>query len=161
MNQSVHEFLWLPGVVYFNSFTNYLSDIMTYEIQGAPTVDFSSPWSLATQLVSGPTSNNIVVISNGGFAPRQFIRANLNSLSGKPSPFQSHIFTSGIPMAGNETVHLNLWLYGGAPGTSGQRFEVVISNFVFIPFNQIPRPKLGRLGVSTNELTIPFQYPGN
>jgi hypothetical protein len=162
MSHSVFQFLWAPSVVYFDSFTNYSSDVMTYGIQAAPTVDFSGAWLLATQQVSGPTNLNISVNSNGGFPPTEFIRGNLSSLSGSPPPFEWFVFTNGIPKAGNEVTHINLWLYNTtAPGTNGQRFEVVISDFQFIPFNQIPRPKLGVPGLNTNTLTIPFKYPSS
>jgi len=162
MSRSVLQFLWTPNVVYFDGFTNYSGDVMTYGIQGSPTVSFSEPWPLATQRVSGPTNINIVVTSNGGFPPMQFIRGNLSSLSGSPSPFEWHVFNDGIPKAGNEVAHINLWLYNAtAPGTNGQRFEVVISDFQFIPFDQVPKPTFGAPGLGANTLTIPFTYLGN
>ena len=51
MSHSVFQFLWAPSVVYFDSLTNYSSDVMTYGIQTAATVNFDGAWLLATQQV--------------------------------------------------------------------------------------------------------------
>lgn len=37
----------------------------------------------------------------------------------------------GIPRAGDETVHLNLWLYRGVPPSDGNEVEVIIQSFEF------------------------------
>jgi hypothetical protein len=39
-----------------------------------------------------------------------------------------------FPRPEEPRVHLNLWLIGGAPPSDGQEVEVVISDFVFVPF---------------------------
>ncbi|MCA1689769.1 MAG: hypothetical protein LC720_04805, partial [Actinobacteria bacterium] len=38
---------------------------------------------------------------------------------------------SGIPRAGGERTHLNLWLNHGSPPVNGAEVEVVLSNFSF------------------------------
>lgn len=46
-----------------------------------------------------------------------------------------------VPPAGNERVHLNLWLFQGEPPTDGQEIEVVITKFEFIPAPQLEAVK--------------------
>jgi hypothetical protein len=38
-----------------------------------------------------------------------------------------------VPKPGDERVHLNLWLFGGAAPINGQATEVVLSSFAFTP----------------------------
>jgi len=40
---------------------------------------------------------------------------------------------SDVPRSGDERVHLNLWLFGGAAPTNSQPVEVVVESFVFTP----------------------------
>jgi hypothetical protein len=44
-----------------------------------------------------------------------------------------HVFTSGVPSAGNERIHLNLWVYGNIRNPVQHEFEVVIEKFEFLP----------------------------
>ena len=44
-----------------------------------------------------------------------------------------HTFTTGIPAPGDESVHLNLYLYGESPNPPGEQTEVVIEKFEFLP----------------------------
>ncbi len=40
---------------------------------------------------------------------------------------------SDVPLTGDERVHLNLWLVGGAAPTNGAPTEVVLSSFAYVP----------------------------
>ncbi len=44
-----------------------------------------------------------------------------------------HVFTSGVPSAGAETVHINLYIYGKTRTPQRQGVEVVIEKFAFLP----------------------------
>lgn len=44
-----------------------------------------------------------------------------------------HVFTSGVPTPGNERVHLNLYVYGGAASPPENEGEVVIEKFEYLP----------------------------
>jgi hypothetical protein len=44
-----------------------------------------------------------------------------------------HVFTSGVPSAGNERIHLNLWVYGNRRNPVQQEFEVIVEKFEFLP----------------------------
>lgn len=44
-----------------------------------------------------------------------------------------HIFTSGIPTAGNERIYMNLWAYRNQRYPLQNEFEVVIEKFEFLP----------------------------
>jgi hypothetical protein len=44
-----------------------------------------------------------------------------------------HVFTSGIPNAGNERIHLNLWVYANKRHPLQHEFEVVVEKFEFLP----------------------------
>lgn len=60
--------------------------------------------------------------------------------------------TSGIPLSGDERVHLNLWLREGLAPTNGQEREVVISRFEFDPFRG---PGLPLRGISNRDARRP------
>ena len=49
------------------------------------------------------------------------------------TPFREHTFTSGIPGAGNELFHLNLYVFDRVPNPLTQPEEVVIENFEHLP----------------------------
>jgi hypothetical protein len=53
----------------------------------------------------------------------------------------------GIPPAGGEQVHLNLWLDNGNPPANGQPVEVIISNFEFVPLGSPQPAKLSQLNL--------------
>jgi hypothetical protein len=44
-----------------------------------------------------------------------------------------HVFTTGIPTAANETVHIDLYDYRHSRNSSQQPVEVVIEKFEFLP----------------------------
>ena len=44
-----------------------------------------------------------------------------------------HVFTSGVPSAGNERIHMNLYVYGNKRHPLQHEFEVVIEKFEFLP----------------------------
>jgi hypothetical protein len=44
-----------------------------------------------------------------------------------------HVFTSGIPSAGNERIHTNLWSYGDDRHPLEHECEVIIEKFEFLP----------------------------
>lgn len=44
-----------------------------------------------------------------------------------------HVFTSGIPTAGNERIYMNLWAYMNQRHPLQHEFEVVIEKFQFLP----------------------------
>jgi len=46
----------------------------------------------------------------------------------------SYTYTgTDVPKPGDERVHLNLWLFGGAAPTNGLPVEVVVESFAFVP----------------------------
>ena len=54
--------------------------------------------------------------------------------SGKaPAVVAEHAFTSGVPTAGNERVHLNLYIYGKSRTPQQYGVEVVIEKFEYLP----------------------------
>jgi len=44
-----------------------------------------------------------------------------------------HLFSSGVPAAGEELVHMNLYIYGSAPSPLRNQNEVVIEKFEYLP----------------------------
>ncbi len=44
-----------------------------------------------------------------------------------------HVFTSGVPSAGSEKIHMNLYAYGNKRHPLQNEFEVVIEKFEFLP----------------------------
>jgi len=67
-----------------------------------------------------------------------------------PSPASSNILASwscglGIPPAGGEQVHINLWLENGSPPTNNQPVEAILSQFEFVPLGSPQPAQLGPL----------------
>jgi hypothetical protein len=155
MASSTHTFTWMFGAVYFESYTNMVEDQKTF--------DFQSSIDLATWTTVGQTSitadcTNVLPIS----APEQnsqFYRAKMDSFAGTPSPFKSAWLTNGVPQAGGESIHLNLWLYqGGAPSSeTNNLYEVIVSKFEFIPLASI-QPTLRLSQVATNQTDVSLTY---
>jgi hypothetical protein len=44
-----------------------------------------------------------------------------------------HVFTSGVPSAGNEKIHMNVYVYGNKRHPLQEEFEVVLEQFEFLP----------------------------
>jgi hypothetical protein len=84
------------------------------------------------------------------------------SFAGTPSPFKAAWLTNGVPPAGDEQIHLNLWLYNGAaPGSSTTNtYEVIISKFEFIPLASI-EPQVAITQVATNGTKLLLKYRTN
>jgi hypothetical protein len=49
------------------------------------------------------------------------------------SVLAEHVFTSGVPTAGNERIYMNLWEYANKRYPLQHEFEVVIEKFEFLP----------------------------
>ncbi|HKY43762.1 MAG TPA: hypothetical protein VJM50_11785 [Pyrinomonadaceae bacterium] len=50
-----------------------------------------------------------------------------------PSPIAQHVFTSGVPSPGGESIHLDLYLFGNAKDPLRDDVEVVIEKFEYLP----------------------------
>jgi hypothetical protein len=51
----------------------------------------------------------------------------------KSSVVSEHKFTSGVPVPGNEMVHVNAYVYGNKRSPLQQDFEVILEKFEFLP----------------------------
>lgn len=50
-----------------------------------------------------------------------------------PTPIQEHVFTSGVPAPGGESIHLDLYIFGNAKDPLQKGVEVVIEKFEYLP----------------------------
>ncbi|MBC8166046.1 MAG: hypothetical protein H7Y20_09250 [Bryobacteraceae bacterium] len=48
-------------------------------------------------------------------------------------PIAEHVFTSGVPSPGNESIHMNLYVYGNKRNPLKNGSEVIIENFEYLP----------------------------
>ena len=55
------------------------------------------------------------------------------SVADGPNPISQHIFTSGVPSPGGESVHLDLYIFGNAKDPLQKDVEVVIEKFEYLP----------------------------
>ena len=53
--------------------------------------------------------------------------------SGAPRVVAEHVFSSGVPLPGNETVRINFYVFGYPPLTLPLPMEVVVESFEFLP----------------------------
>jgi len=65
-------------------------------------------------------------------------RVSFKTLRGSASNSRSavvaeHVFTSGVPSAGSERIHMNLYQYGNKRHPLQHEFEVVVEKFEFLP----------------------------
>jgi hypothetical protein len=65
-------------------------------------------------------------------------RATFRTAKGaKPAPgvrpVAEHVFTSGVPVPGNETIRLNLYIFGRPPASFPRPMEVVVEAFEYLP----------------------------
>jgi hypothetical protein len=61
----------------------------------------------------------------------------------------------GVPVPGDEKVHLNLWLGGGRPPRNGQEAEVILSRFEFVP---LAPPQAAHLRTPSFDAAGAFQF---
>lgn len=50
-----------------------------------------------------------------------------------PTPLAQHVFTSGVPSPGGESIHLDLYIFGNAKVPLQKDVEVVIEKFEYLP----------------------------
>ena len=55
------------------------------------------------------------------------------SVAGGPSEVFDHVFTSGVPAPGDESIHLDLYIFGNATNPLQNDVEVVIERFEYLP----------------------------
>jgi hypothetical protein len=55
------------------------------------------------------------------------------SLADGPSQITDHVFTSGVPTPGGESIHLDLYIFGNAKDPLQKDVEVVIEKFEYLP----------------------------
>ena len=161
MNNSVHEFLWMSNAVWFCNFKDYTNNITNYRVIGANNLKFTNSSQLATGQIRSVTNTSIIVNYPGGIQKTGFYKTVTDSMSGFPNPFYTHTFSNNIPPTGDEKVHINIWLSSNLPdGYVEQKYEVIISDFEFIPIDRIS-PQLEILNVKSNFLTLKLNSQGN
>jgi hypothetical protein len=161
MNKSVHEFLWTSNSVWFCNFNEYSNNITGHKIIGANNLKFTGATELASKQIWGETNMLLNLSYPTEIQKTGFFKATLDYMTGYPTPFYTHRFINNIPPSFDEKVHINIWLSSNLPdGYVGQKYEVIISNFEFIPINQIG-PRLEILNVGNNSLTLRLNSQGN
>ena len=155
---STHTLTWMPDAVYYESYTNHVADQRTFNVQSSTDL---SGWATVGQTSVVANSTNVVSIPRPE-DNQMFVRAVMASYAGAPAPFKTAWLTNGVPPAGGESIHLNLWLNrGGAPcSTTTNVYEVIISKFEFIPLASI-EPSLQMTQVLTNQTDVSLMYRSN
>jgi hypothetical protein len=88
----------------------------------ANTVRFSAPTGVLTHWIDWQPGR-VLFKTVRGFRP-----------DNRPGDVVSeHVFTSGVPSAGNERIHMNLYAYGNNRRPLQHEFEIVIEKFEFLP----------------------------
>lgn len=169
MNKSVHEFMWAPTGVWFNSYTNLTGYSKTYGIFGShdlPFSDFDYNQTTGQFQFSGPTNislrfNEAVVWPRDRF----FLRAELEDFTAIPKPINSYWFSSHssvtIPKTGDELTRINLWLSDTNELVVGNSYEAIIDKFEFIPISSFTGPTLKLDSIVPNDFRMTVTCPGN
>lgn len=87
----------------------------------ANTVRFEAPAGLATYWM------------NWGFGRVEFRGESGATPHPPPGAVVDHVFTSGVPSAGNEKIHMNVYVYNNKHHPLEHGFEVVIEKFEYLP----------------------------
>jgi hypothetical protein len=117
--------------------TNNVEDYALAPYGPGQTLNFTLPVTLAntTHCLIWRAGNVAFQSLNGGFAlppaATNVLEMWNNSL--------------GVPPAGGEQVHINLWLDNGNPPGNGQPIEAVVSGFEFVPIGAVLPAQLGPL----------------
>ena len=64
---------------------------------------------------------------------RASFRTDHGSASGKSGLVAEHVFTSGVPSPGNETVHMNLYVFNNKRNPLQHASEVIVEKFEYLP----------------------------
>ncbi len=168
INRSTHAFTWVSGMVSFASYENPPTSNwydLTYQMDFTFLLD--SMWWRGTTPTFSVRSPTNYVYSDGTVAPQSmYYQARLESFAenGEPEAFEkSTIKSLVVSETGNEKLHINLWLFEGAPpGNEGETFEVMISDFKFEPLDSrtiTPTLKLTEYDQAFRriQLTLPSQ----
>ena len=75
----------------------------------------------------------------------QTLNGNFSSSPASQNLLQTWNCALGIPPAGGEQVHINLWLNQGNAPVNGQPVEVILSQFEFVPLGSPQPAQLGQL----------------
>ena len=75
----------------------------------------------------------------------QSLNGNFASLPAATNVLENWNCSLGVPPAGGEQVHINLWLFRGNPPTNNQPVEVIISQFEFVPLGSPQPARLSQL----------------
>lgn len=169
MNESVHEFMWAPNGVWFNSYTNRTGYSKTYGIFGTHNLPFNSLDRNQTTgqfNFSGPT-NITLRFNEAATWPKDhfFLRAELEDFIALPGLINSYWFTPmngiAIPKTGDELTHINLWLSDTSGLVVGNNYETVISRFEFIPLDSSSGPILKLESIDPKDFRMTVTCPGN
>jgi hypothetical protein len=88
----------------------------------------------------------------------QSLNGDFTSYPAASNVLQTWNCSSGIPPAGGEQVHLNLWLDNGNAPVEGQPVEIIISKFEFVPLGPPPPATLSQLsGLPGGPVTLSAQ----
>ena len=80
----------------------------------------------------------------------QTVRGDFASPPAVSNILESWNCPTGIPPAGGEQVHINLWLDNGSPPVNGQPVEVILSQFEFVPLGPPPPSDINQLTPLSN-----------
>jgi hypothetical protein len=62
-----------------------------------------------------------------------FVTARPSAPGGKSAIVASHVFSSGIPPPGNESVRMNLYVFDSKQNPLRHEAEVIIEKFEYLP----------------------------
>ncbi len=96
-------------------------------------------------LPSGITNSTHSFIWQSNQVAFQSLNGQFNPAPPGTNILQTWNSTAGIPPAGGEQVHINLWLDRGNPPVTNQPTEVVLSSFEFVPLGPPPPAHLSGL----------------
>jgi hypothetical protein len=87
------------------------------------------PGRLTARTVRGRDANiNVTTTSTAGVGT-----SKSTSTNGTARPIGEHVFTSGVPTPGAETLRINLYIFGSALTPLKNETEVVIEKFQYLP----------------------------
>ena len=109
------------------------SDVEDYAVS-----PYNAGQTLRFPLPTGVTNSTHTLIWQSNNVAFQTVNGSFSASPASSNILETWACTNGIPPAGGEQVHINLWLDEGNPPAGGQPVEVTLTQFEFVPLGPPP-----------------------
>jgi len=132
-----------------------------YDVEDYAVSPYASGQVLNFALPTSVTNSTHSFIWQSNTVAYQSLNGNFAAPPAATNVLASWSCALGIPPAGGEQVHINLWLDNGNPPTGNQPVEMVLSQFEFVPLGSPQPAQLGAINIATGAAQLSVQGVAN